>query len=58
MTCRRCGTNVTRLTPDQRYCSPCLRELDAILAPKPKPDFVPAWRKRDLTRDETRLVSA
>ena len=54
-TCRRCGTSFVRLTLAQTRCERCQREVDALVAPKPEPAFVPAWRRRDLKRDETGL---
>jgi hypothetical protein len=53
MRCRRCGTETPRLTPDQRYCPLCIRDMDARFAPKPQPAFTPAWRRRDLSKDLT-----
>jgi hypothetical protein len=32
VTCARCGIHTPRLTLAQRYCPPCQREVDAIVA--------------------------
>lgn len=54
--CRRCGTEFVRQTISQERCPQCAREVAALTAPRPAPQFTPAWRKRDLSRDETALV--
>jgi hypothetical protein len=53
MTCKRCGTFTPRLTLNQRYCPPCQRDVDAKLAPKPEPAFVPMWRRQGTAKDMT-----
>jgi len=53
MKCRRCGADAVRLTPDQRYCPQCVRDLDALLTPRPAPAFTPEWRRTAKAKDLT-----
>lgn len=53
MTCFRCGTTTPRLTLTQRYCPPCGREVAALEAPKPEPEFVAPWRRNRTAKDLT-----
>jgi len=51
MKCSRCGTETPRLTPDQRRCPQCVREVDALLAPRPAP--FARWRRESKAKDLT-----
>jgi hypothetical protein len=56
MKCIRCGQDTPRLTLAQRYCPPCGHEVALLEAPRSAPAFTPAWRRRDLSRDETGVL--
>ncbi len=53
MTCLRCGQSTPRLTPTQRYCPTCAREVALLMAPKPQPIDAPRWLRRLSAKDMT-----